>query len=130
MVDHALEIFPGTTVIGAQETIHLPAAASEIPGKGIPSSSMEGGSHSLYGGIRGIPLQPMGDNDKGLRAVIAIPIEIEKIPIRSLDALLLASDRAYMPQQNRNNRLEMAIRQSPWRSVGGGCKKGHERYFV
>jgi len=86
---------------------------------------MEGGSHSLYRGIPRIPLKPMGDNDKGLRALIAVPIEIEKIAVRCLDAFPLVGDRGYTPQQNRKNRLEMSIRQPPWRSVGGGCNQGH-----
>ena len=89
---------------------------------------MEGGSHSLYGGIGGIPLESMGDNDKGLRALIAIPIEIEKIAVRSLDAFPLAVDLCNLPEKHGQDRLKVPIRQSPWRSVGGGCNQGHKTY--
>lgn len=86
---------------------------------------MEGGSNSLHGGIRGIPLQPVGDYDKGLRALIAVPIKIEKIPVRGLDAFPLAVDRCNPAEKYGQDCLKMPIRQSLWRSVDGGCNQGH-----
>jgi hypothetical protein len=80
---------------------------------------MEGSGHALHGGIRGIPLKSVRDDDEGLRAVIAVPIEIEKISVRGLDALPLTRDEWNAPEEHRQDRLEMTIRQPPWRSVGG-----------
>ena len=129
MLDDAMKILASAAVVGPQEVIQLPAASTKIPGQDIPSGTMEGGGHSLHGGIGGVPLEPMGDDDEGLRAMIAIPIQIEKVAVGSGDAFPLPGDRGNPPEEHGQDRLEMAAStsraQSPWWTVGGGWEQGH-----
>ena len=125
MLDDATEVFPGTAVVGAKQLVHLPAAATKIPGQCVPSGPMKGSCHSLHRGIGRVTLKAVRDDDERVRVVASVPIKIQKIPVMGRDALPLAGDRFHSPEEHGQNRLEMPIAQPPWRSVGRGCNQGH-----
>jgi hypothetical protein len=62
---------------------------------------MKGGSHALNGGIATASFQSMRDDDKGLRAMRSVPIEIQKVSVSGLDAFPLTRDRGNMPEERR-----------------------------
>lgn len=97
--DNAVQVFRSAAVVGAKEAVQLSTAATQVPGQRVPSGVMEGRRHALHGGIGGIPLQSVCDDDKGRRAMIAVPIEIQKIAVRGLDAFPLACDQGNPPEE-------------------------------